>query len=153
MTRLRLIALPFSMCLAAAAIAQTAATPAVPPAAASAPATPPIEFKTVAQALTELKARDGNGTVVATTEDGWVIINEPLAAAQWSFTPKQHPAYPAVVRRIIKRGGGAAVSVQTASVCEASTEACAQLLRDFDALNERITQAVRARGRPEPKMP
>lgn len=105
-----------------------------------------LPFDTVASALKDLESRDGNGTIV-THSDGWTIINEPLASAQWSFTPEGHPAHPAVVRRVIRRGPGGAVSVETASLCEAPLGACEKLLEEFAALNDRITQAAKARGR------
>ncbi len=57
--------------------------------------------------LAALKARDGDGTIV-TQSDGWTIINEPLASAQWSFVPSGHEAHPAVVRRILRRAAGGA---------------------------------------------
>lgn len=106
----------------------------------------PIEFASVSAALKALEARDGDGTVV-THSDGWTIINEPPAAAQWSFVPQDHPAYPAVVRRIIRRGPGGAVSVETSSLCEAPQGECTKMLAEFASMNERISQAVKARGR------
>lgn len=105
-----------------------------------------IPYPDVAAAFAALSARDGAGTIV-THSDAWTLVNEPGAAAQWSFTPKGHPAHPAVVRRIVKRGAGGEVSVETASLCEASAQACTQLLQEFEAMNPRITQAIRARGR------
>ncbi len=77
-----------------------------------------LDYPSVAAALHDLEARDGNGTVV-THSDGWTIINEPLASAQWSFVPAGHYAYPAVVRRVIKRGPSGTASVQTSNLCEA----------------------------------
>ena len=112
---------------------------------AAAPAKP-IEFPSVAAALKALEARDGNGTIV-THADGWTIVNEPRASAQWSFTPADHPAYPAVVRRVIKRAPDGLVSVEIGSRCEAPEAACTQLLAEFAALSDRVTQAVKARGR------
>jgi hypothetical protein len=112
----------------------------------AAPASQAIEFSSVAAALTALEARDGNGTIV-THADGWTIVNEPLASAQWSFTPADHPAYPAVVRRVIKRAPDGVVGVEISSRCEAPQAACTQLLADFAALNDRVTQAIKARGR------
>lgn len=119
-----------------------AAQPAPPAPPASAP---PIGHASVDEALAALSARDGNGTIV-THNDGWTIVAEPQAAAQWSFTPEGHPAHPAVVRRIIRRGPGT-VDVQTTMLCEAPAPACAALQAEFEALSERIRQAVRARGR------
>lgn len=119
-----------------------------PPAAPAAPA--PLPYATVAQALAGLKARDGDGTIVTDGGDGWVIVNEPLASAQWTFTPAGHAAYPAVVRRVIQRGPNRAVSIAVASLCEAPAAACAELLKSFQGLNERITQAVGAQNRQPP---
>lgn len=105
-----------------------------------------IEFTSVSAALQALQARDGNGTVVAHA-DGWTIVNEPLASAQWSFTPSGHYAYPALVRRVIRRSAGGAVSVETDSLCEAPPAECSKLLTEFAAMNDRITQAVKASHR------
>jgi len=113
---------------------------------AAQPAAAPIAFTTVAEALAALRARDGNGTIV-TQADGWVTVNEPLANAQWSFTPAEHEAYPAVVRRVILRGADRSASVGLASLCEAPAAACGRLRQQFEAMNDRIIQAVRARGR------
>ncbi len=104
----------------------------------------PIAYASVAAALQDLKARDGQGTVV-TQADGWTVVNEP-PAAQWSFAPAGHAAYPAVVRRVIRRAPGGVVSVDTQSLCEAPQTACDALLAEFAAMNERIVQAARARG-------
>ncbi len=120
------------------AVSASAQTPAPGPAR--------IDFPSVSAALTALEARDGNGTIV-THSEGWTIVNEPLASAQWSFTPSGHSAYPAVVRRVIKRPPGGAVSVEIASLCEAPEAACSSLIAEFRAMNERITQAIRAQGR------
>lgn len=126
----------------AAALAQT--TPAAAPAAA--PAVAPIPDRTVAAALARLQALDGNGAVV-TQADGWTTVNEPAAAAQWSFTPAGHAAHPAVVRRIIVRHAGGAITVDTQALCEAKADACGKLVAEFEAMNDRIVQALRSRGR------
>jgi hypothetical protein len=106
----------------------------------------PIVHTSVAEALAALKARDGNGTVV-TESEGWVIVNEPAAAAQWSFTPTGHAAHPAVVRRIIRRPADGPPTVETETLCEAGAQACTALTHEFEAMNDRITQSVKARGR------
>lgn len=122
----------------------------LPASAQPAPPQPPeptrLPYASVAAALKALEARDGNGTIV-THADGWTIVNEPLASAQWSFTPPGHYAYPAVVRRVVTHGAGGAVGVDTVSLCEAPQAECSKLLGEFAAMNDRITQAVKARGR------
>jgi len=137
MYRPALLALAAACC--GAALAQTAA-PAPP-----APSPPRIAYASVAEALKALEARDGNGTIVVHA-DGWTIVNDPQATAQWSFTPREHYAYPAVVRRVVLRNGKD-VSVDIATLCEAPAEACERLKVEFAAMNDRITQAVKARGR------
>lgn len=109
-------------------------------------------FSSVASALRDLESRDGNGTIV-THADGWTIINEPLASAQWSFTPSGHYAHPAVIRRTIKRSPDGAVSVETTSLCEAPEAECTRLLAEFASMNERIVQSAKARGRQAPPQP
>lgn len=111
-----------------------------------------LGFASVAAALKDLEARDGNGTIV-THADGWTVINEPQVSAQWSFTPSGHYAHPAVVRRTIKRTPNGAASVETASLCEAPEAACTRLLAEFAAMNDRITQSLKARGRQAPAQP
>jgi hypothetical protein len=108
--------------------------------------TPKIGYATVAEALKQLEAKDGNGAIV-THPDGWTIVNEPAAAAQWSFTPAGYFAHPAVVRRVIKRDAQGGVSVEIASLCEAKEADCKRLVTEFEALNDRIIQATKARGR------
>jgi hypothetical protein len=136
----------FALVLAAnaALIGANAQTAAAPPAAATSPTG--IEFHSVAEALKSLEARDGIDTV-ATHAEGWVTINEPAAAAQWTFTPPGHDAYPAVVRRIIRRGSNGKYTVGTTSLCEAAQNKCSQLIADFESMNSRITEAVGARSR------
>ena len=111
-----------------------------------------LGFTSVATALKDLEARDGNGTIV-THADGWTIINEPLASAQWSFTPNGHYAHPAVVRRTVKRGADGSVSVETASLCEAPEAECSKLLAEFATMNDRIIQSIKSRGRQAPPQP
>lgn len=144
MNRNRLLVPLLAMAMSAS-IAQAQEAPA---AAASAPADSParIDYPSVAAARTALEALDGQGTVV-THPEGWTIVNDHLSSAQWSFTPEGYYAYPAVVRRSIKRSGGKPVAVETVSLCEAEAQACAKLLVEFEGLNDRITQAIRARGR------
>ena len=110
-------------------------------------ATPGISYPSVAAALKDLESRDGKDTVV-THGDGWTTVNEPAAAAQWSFPPTGHAAYPAVLRRTMVRGADGQIQVRTDHLCESPAAACQALLAEFAQLNERIEQAKRSRGRP-----
>lgn len=132
-------------------LATLVATLPVAARAQPAPEAARIPYPSVAAALKDLESRDGSGTVV-THPDGWTVVNEP-PITQWSFTPAGHAAHPAVVRRIIRRGAGGKVTVETASLCEAAQDACAGLLAEFARLNERIVQQAQARGGPRPLAP
>ncbi len=105
-----------------------------------------IDYPSVAAARAALEAKDGDGVVV-THPDGWMIVNEPQAAAQWSFTPQGHYAYPALVRRTVRRDAAGTFSVEVTSLCEVEAEPCARLVTEFENLNDRVTQSIRARAR------
>ncbi|MGY0196924.1 hypothetical protein ACWA7J_17795 [Leptothrix sp. BB-4] len=112
---------------------------------------PPIPYTRVAEALAALEARDGNGTIV-THADGWTTVNDPMASAQWSFTPPGHPAHPALVRRVVERPPVGELRIDIQTLCEsANAAACTQLRSDFEAMSDRIRQALKARSRsPQP---
>lgn len=134
------------------AAAQTAAAPPPPPAP---PTVKPIPYGTVKSALAALKARDGQDAVVTTSDEGWVVVAEPMTNAQWAFPPAGHPAHPSVVRRTILRAPGTNdVSVDVALLCEAPAAACDALRTEYTSLNDRIIQAAKSRrGRPTPPTP
>ena len=133
------------LCAVATVTATVATTSAL--AQQARPAPKAISYPSVAAALADLQARDGKDTVLVQS-DGWTIVNEPAAAAQWHFAPTSHAAHPAVLRRVVKRAAGRKPTVETSSLCEAGAEACAKLLADFAAMNERISQAAGARAGP-----
>ena len=137
-----------SLCLWLSASTATGLSLAQTASQATSPTRPAgaIGYATVADALASLSARDGAGTVV-THSDDWVIINQIGAQAQWSFTPSGHAAYPAVVRRTIQRANNGAVNIETVSLCEAAQESCDGLMKEFEAMNDRIAQSIRARSR------
>lgn len=110
-----------------------------------------IDYPSVAAAKKALEARDGQDAIV-THPEGWMVVAEPRASAQWSFTTEGHPAHPAVVRRTIVRDGRE-VTVKLDLLCEAPQPACDQLRSEFESLNERIVQAVKSRGRMPPPPP
>jgi hypothetical protein len=94
-----------------------------------------IGYKTVAEALASLSKRKN---VEISNVRGWTIIADRTNFTLWSFAPMSYLAYPAVVRRTVtsQTSGGSIVS--TSVLCEASKEACDQLVREFNALNNRL---------------
>jgi hypothetical protein len=101
-----------------------------------------IGYPTVAAALEALKAKKG---VAVSDHGGWTVVEDKAAQAYWSFTPPGHPAHPAVVKRtVISENGGA--SMRMTALCQAAKEPCDQLMASFQQLNERMIQALQAKG-------
>lgn len=90
-----------------------------------------IEYQTVSEALTALRAKPG---VVFTTENGWLIATDERAYSIWSFAPQGYAAFPAVVKRwVIPKQAGSEARMDV--LCEASKAACDDLVRTFARMN------------------
>jgi len=63
-----------------------------------------IGYPGVQAALDALHKKPG---VTFKSESGWTIATDEAAFAVWSFAPKEHPAYPAVVKRAVVTRNGA----------------------------------------------
>src|SRR5205085_3312625 len=128
LTRLRRLGIAGAACLwmwsGSATAAQTQHAP-LPEAKES------IEYQSVSEALTALRAKPG---VVFTTENGWLIATEERAYSIWSFAPNGYAAYPAVVKRwVIPKAVGSEARMDV--LCEASKTACDDLVRTFANMN------------------
>src|SRR5215831_1780765 len=100
-----------------------------------------IGYPTVAAALDALKARSD---VNISVQGGWTIVDDRAASTVWSFTPPNHPAHPAAVKRaVVSRDGK--VFVDMTALCQASKAACDRLMAEFNELNERMAQSMRGR--------
>jgi hypothetical protein len=103
-----------------------------------------FEYPSVAEALADLKTR---GDVSIEVSQGWTIVTEADGLTTWSFTPSDHPAYPAVSKRILyedQDGWHIKMNVR----CEAEKAACDQFVRDFEALNEQMLQYIEQQKKP-----
>ena len=124
--------------------------PSTAPTSAPAPTNPPplaenphgsIGYLTVAGALADLKMRKG---VTISDQGGWTIVSDPGDSTIWSFVPKGHPAWPAVVRRHMfetKIG----VDVDMKILCQSTKVACDNLVRAFQSLNAQMSAGLKAR--------
>jgi len=101
-----------------------------------------IGYNSVSEALSSLRARPD---VTIRVKAGWTFVDDRANGTLWSFTPPGHPAYPAVVKRIVTNRDGAS-HVETRMLCEAERLACADLAEDFYELNDRVPPAIQ-RGR------
>jgi hypothetical protein len=94
-----------------------------------------IGYRTVAEALASLKKRKD---VSISTERNWTIIVDDKNLTIWSFAPDSYIAHPAVVKRTARSRAGGGSNIEMLVLCEASKEACDQLVREFAAMNRRI---------------
>jgi hypothetical protein len=100
-----------------------------------------VGYPTVAAALEALKARSD---VNISIQGGWTIIDDKPANTLWSFTPPNHPAHPAVVKRtVVSRDG--VVGINMTALCQASKAACDKLMEEFKELNARMSQSMSGR--------
>lgn len=100
-----------------------------------------IGYSTVAAALADLRTKPG---VQIREQQGWTIIRDQESGnlALWSFTPPGHPAHPAAVKRVVAEKDGA-VYIDMKVLCQADKTSCDTLVREFQALNDRIKEEVR----------
>ena len=78
--------------------------------------------------------------------EGWQIVNVKTGVNEgiWSFPPNSHPAFPAVVKRlVIEKDGGLYVAMD--ALCGASKEVCDQLIQDFQKLNAEMVKEIKAK--------
>ena len=99
-----------------------------------------IGYLTVEIALTALHSKTG---VVFTSKDGWMVASDAAAQTIWSFPPPGHPAYPAAVKRQVVEQAGE-ISMKMTVLCEATKEACDDLVRSFEQLNAQMSASMRS---------
>ena len=81
-------------------------------------------------------------SIKITERDGWIIAQSDVERAIWSFTPVDHPAHPAFVKREVIEDDGS-VYINTSAKCSAEKIFCDQLVEDFMDLNSKIEQQFR----------
>ena len=120
-------------------------TPALPSTIAPLPEQPGgLEYSSAAEALADLKSRDDVSIEVL---QGWTIVTEADGLTTWSFTPPNHPAFPAVAKRVLYRDQDG-WHLKMDILCDAETAACDQFVSYFEALNEPIYQFIEQQQKP-----
>ena len=117
---------------------------ATPPASAGSEPGLNVNSGTVSETLERARALSG-ASVTTTKPDAWVIVTEAGGMKVWSFTPSTHDAYPAVVLRHLKVRDNGNLYVEMTGHCEADKVSCDKLMKEFEALNERMRQQVQSR--------
>jgi hypothetical protein len=108
------------------------------------PETKSSEYPSVAAALVALRARTD---LEVEERDGWLGFFDVKHNVIWTFAPKYHPAYPAMVKRAIVEDAKG-VYVDMSAQCEASKLACDALVREFQAMNASLGKQMQKAGAP-----
>ena len=98
-----------------------------------------IAYASTTEALNALRAKPG---VTFANNAGWTIANDTDGSI-WSFAPANHYAHPSVGQRMLVQSGGG-FYVQTRILCQADKPACDRLRDDYQLLDKRMTEALRA---------
>lgn len=104
-----------------------------------------IGYASVAEALADLES---NPAAEIKEQDGWTIVSVQTGDERsiWSFTPPEHAAHPAAVKRTIYEQDGA-VRMRTNALCQASKTECDKLMEQFAELEQKIREHMQgARG-------
>ncbi|SDF04439.1 hypothetical protein SAMN05428966_11297 [Massilia sp. PDC64] len=101
----------------------------------------PLGYKRVADALAALQK---NPDAKVSHPGGWTFyaIEKPEVAV-WSFVPQGHEAYPAVVRRLVRKTDEGTF-VEMKVLCEAKQDACRRLAVHFQQMTEQMQQKLQA---------
>jgi hypothetical protein len=98
-----------------------------------------IGYPSVDAALEALHSKPG---VKITNQGGWTVAEDSSNDTFWSFPPPGNPAYPSAVRRqFVTDANG--TSLQMTVQCDASKDACDELVRSFQRLNAEMTSSLR----------
>ena len=98
-----------------------------------------IGYSSPAAALNALRSKPG---VVITENDTWVILEDKSENALWTIAKPGNSAYPAAIKRFVINQGGT-THLEMKVLCGASKQACDNMVRQFQELNENISKSVR----------
>jgi len=115
-------------------------------------AAPGIGYATPQAALDALRKRkDVNSRI----QEKWLIVRDDANKTVWSFTPVDHPAYPAVIKRSLVNTDGRE-QIETSALCQAKRAACDKVVAEFRAADEKMRdtfQKTSLTPAPTPKAP
>ena len=100
-----------------------------------------IGYPSVAAALKDLHSKPD---VNFSEQNGWVIADDRSHFTVWTFAPQGDPSYPSVVKRTaVQQGKG--INMDMRVLCESYVRACDKWVADFQALNDRAVQSLKAK--------
>ncbi len=103
-----------------------------------------MPFETAREAMESLIA---DPSATSSVRGGWAVFerrNGDLTEF-WTFTPKDHPAFPSVARRMGCRNADGAWNVRTNLICQSTKTACDALLHEYMLLDEQMKESIRKR--------
>lgn len=77
--------------------------------------------------------------------DGWTIFYDDESLVMWNFTPPNHPAHPAAVKRMLWEEHGELLQ-EMRVLCQAGKDACDELVADFQELNDQMREYMRRKS-------
>jgi len=99
-----------------------------------------IGYRSVAEAMQALRKR--GDVTFEEQKNGWLLALESGTTTSWTFVPRNHLAYPAVVKRTLVDFGGGDYNVLMSILCEGRVRACEELTADFNARNAKIRDEI-----------
>ena len=100
-----------------------------------------IGYESVSAAYEALSTKEG---VEGSNQGGWVIFKDRADNSLWSFTPKEHPAYPSTIKRTVVEQEGK-LFIDMKALCGAEQLACDELIREFRKMNEKKESELNAK--------
>lgn len=99
-----------------------------------------IGYSSYEAALADLKT---NPNASISMQGGWIMVsmNENSEMSLWSFTPEEHSAHPAVVKRSITEVEGS-FDRSMEMLCNGAQVECDKLLEKFERLNKPVRESV-----------
>jgi hypothetical protein len=93
-----------------------------------------LGYSSPTAALSALRHKPG---VAVTENDGWVILQDKSENSLWTIAKPGNPAYPAAIKRYVVNG-----QLVMKVLCEASKEACDNMVRQFQELNQQAIKSA-----------
>jgi hypothetical protein len=98
-----------------------------------------IGYSSPDAALSALRLKPG---VIVTENDGWTIVEDKSELALWTIAKPGNSAYPTAVKRYVVDINGT-MTLQMKVLCDASKEACDNIVRQFIELNKKAANSVK----------
>ena len=97
-----------------------------------------IGYATPQAALDALRKRTD---VEIGVQKKWLVIRDNPNKAIWTFAPPDHPAYPAVIKRMVSSKDGNE-KMETSALCQAKREACDAMMKEVRASDEKMRSTL-----------